>query len=109
MGLTPGLSCKARWTVPVEMPSALPISKRVAGRLPIYSARACRLIRAGRSMLRTAFPFGVRNSQSRRPNAQYTYLFREPPNAKGNWQPDHDHVHNQPLQHVVQFVGAPIL
>jgi hypothetical protein len=47
--------------------------------------------------------------QSRRPNAQYTYLFREPPNAKGNWQPDHDHVHNQPLQHVVQFVGAPIL
>ncbi len=23
-------------------------------------------------------------------------LFREPPNAEGNRQPDHDHVHQQP-------------
>jgi len=23
-------------------------------------------------------------------------LFREPPNAEGNRQPDHDHVHKQP-------------
>jgi hypothetical protein len=32
------------------------------------------------------------------------HLFREPPNAVGNRQPDHDHVHNQPWNQVVQLV-----
>ena len=34
-------------------------------------------------------------------------LFREPPNAEGNRQPDHDHVHKQPLNHVMKLIRAP--
>src|SRR6266852_4119698 len=35
-----------------------------------------------------------------------TCLFGETPNAKGNRQPDHNHVHTQPKKHIVKFVRA---
>jgi len=31
-------------------------------------------------------------------------LFREPPNAEGDRQSDDDHVHQQPLKHIVKLV-----
>jgi hypothetical protein len=36
-----------------------------------------------------------------------TRLFREPSNAIGNRQPDHDHVHKQPENQVMKFVRTP--
>jgi hypothetical protein len=35
-----------------------------------------------------------------------TRLFRDPPNAEGNQAPDHDHVHKERLNHIMQFVRA---
>ena len=35
-----------------------------------------------------------------------TCLFGEAPNAEGNRQPDHDHVHTQTEKHVVKCVRA---
>src|SRR5450631_2055269 len=38
-GLTPGLSCSARCTEPIEVPRAFAMSRRVVGVLPIFLAR----------------------------------------------------------------------
>jgi hypothetical protein len=43
-----------------------------------------------------AHRIAIRYSHSFKPLKADTRLFREPPNAEGNRQPDHDHVHNQP-------------
>jgi len=40
-GLTPGLSCRARCTVPIEMPSAFAISRRVVGCLAMSCSNFC--------------------------------------------------------------------
>src|SRR6266700_3281094 len=36
IGLTPGLSCKARCTEPIEVPRAFAMSRSVVGGLPIF-------------------------------------------------------------------------
>ena len=43
-------------------------------------------------------------------NHQASYklaLFRKPPNAEGNWQPDYNHVHNQSHNKVAKLVRPP--
>ncbi len=45
--------------------------------------------------------------QSRKRLKAATRLFREPPDAEGNRQANHDHVDKQPKNKVMKFVRAP--
>ena len=44
-----------------------------------------------------------------KPLGKGSHVFREPPNAERNRQPDDDHVHQQSKNQVVKFVKAPRL
>src|SRR5467141_4065274 len=45
--------------------------------------------------------------ESRKKIEAATRLFRKPPNAEGNWEPNDNHVDKQPKNKVVEFVRAP--